>query len=47
MVLSWLVKPEEDSPLEVMSRVRWGSKGSRERGAVPYLQTKHGRRKGL
>lgn len=39
MVLSWLVKPEEDSPLEVMSTPRWGSYGSRGRWPVPHLHT--------
>lgn len=39
MVLSWLVKPEDDSPLEVMSMLRCGSKGINGRCPVPYLQT--------
>lgn len=39
MVLSWLVKPEDDSPLEVMSMLRCGSKGINGRCPVPYLYT--------
>lgn len=39
MVLSWLVKPEDDSPLEAMSMLRCGSKGINGRCPVPYLQT--------
>lgn len=39
MVLSWLVKPEDNSPLEAMSMLRCGSKGINGRCPVPYLQT--------
>lgn len=39
MVLSWLVKPEDDSPLEAMSMLRCGSKGINGRCPVPYLHT--------
>lgn len=39
MVLSWLVKPEDDSPLEAMSMLRCGSKGINGRCPAPYLQT--------
>ena len=38
IVLSWLVNPEEDSPLDVMSRVRCGSYTIRGRCGVPYLR---------
>lgn len=39
MVLSWLVRPpEEDSPLDVPSRPKWGSKDSSGWGAAAYLQ---------
>lgn len=46
MVLSWLVRPpEEDSPLDVPSWLKWGSKDSSGCGAAVYLQrskrTKH------
>lgn len=37
IVLSWLVKPEDDSPLELMSTLRCGSNGSSGRCPVPYL----------
>lgn len=39
MVLSWLVKPpEEESPLDVASWLKWGSKDSSGCGAAAYLQ---------
>lgn len=41
MVLSWLVKPEDDSALEAMSMLRCGSKGIKGRCPAPYLYTHH------
>lgn len=39
MVLSWLVKPpEEESPLDIPSWLKWGSKDSSGCGAAAYLQ---------
>lgn len=39
MVLSWLVRPpEEESPLDVPSWPKWGSKDSSGCGAAAYLQ---------
>lgn len=39
MVLSWLVRPpEEESPLDIPSWLKWGSKDSNGCGAAAYLQ---------
>lgn len=39
MVLSWLVRPpEEESPLDIPSWLKWGSKDSSGCGAAAYLQ---------
>lgn len=43
MVLSWLVRPpEEESPLDVPSWLKWGSRDSRGCGAAVYLQGTRG-----
>jgi len=45
MVLSWLVRPPyEESPLDVPSWLKWGSKDSRGCGAAVYLQGSESRR---
>lgn len=44
MVLSWLVRPpEEESPLDVPSWPKWGSKDNSVCGAAAYLQRRERR----